>query len=113
MILGISKKAVVIGAVVVGIGLIYLMGSNGNDASGGVGGVGGASGGGSGCRVTVTADVLNVRAAPDPNSQVVDQYSRDRETDAETQVQNGFRKLADNRWASDEFLQPVQGTNCG
>ncbi|GLY63405.1 SH3 domain-containing protein [Amycolatopsis taiwanensis] len=101
-----NKRVVIIIAVLAGIGLIYVMGTDRRAAS--------QSGGtATGCRVTVTADVLNVRAAPDPNSQIVGKFNHNAETAAETQVQNGFRKLADNKWASAEFLQPVQGTNCG
>lgn len=105
MIMGIPKKGVVIIAVLAGIGIVYVMGSDKRAAS--------QSGLTDRCRVTVTADVLNVRAAPDPNSEIVGKFNHDAETAAEPQVENGFRKLADNKWASTEFLQPVRGTNCG
>jgi hypothetical protein len=104
VILGIPKRAVIIAAVLAGIGLIYVMGADRRAAS---------QSGTTGCRVTVTADVLNVRAAPESNAPVVGKFNRDAETGAETQVQNGFRKLADNKWASSEFLKPVDGANCG
>jgi hypothetical protein len=105
VILGIPKRAVIIVAVLAGIGLIYVMGADQRAASGGDDST-------AGCRVTVTADVLNVRAAPDPNAKVVDRYDRDAEIGAATEVQNGFRKLADDKWASTEFLKPVQGSHC-
>jgi len=100
------KRTVIIFAVLVGIGLIYLLGSNKGDSQG-------ITGGSTGCKMTVTADVLNVRSAPDPNAQVVDKYNKNAQTPAEPVVQNGFRKLADNRWAKTEFLKPVDGANCG
>jgi hypothetical protein len=28
-------------------------------------------------------------------------------------VQDGFRKIADNKWAKTEFLTPVAGSMCG
>lgn len=105
MVMGIPKRGVVIIAVLAGIGIIYVMGTDKRAASQG--------GPTAGCRVTVTADVLNVRAAPDPNSEIVGKFNHSAETAAELEVQNGFRKLADNKWASAEFLQPVKGSNCG
>jgi len=104
--LGIPKRALIIVAILAGVGLIYLMG---NDKQASEGAEGGGSGG---CRVTVTADVLNVRAAPDAGSEVVGKFKQNAETDAQVEVQNGFRKLGDDRWASTEFLKPVSGTTC-
>lgn len=106
MFLGIPKRALIIVAVLAGIGLIYLMGTTRQASEGATGG------GSAGCRVTVTADVLNVRAAPDAGSEIVGKFNQNAETDAQIEVQNGFRKLADNKWAKTEFLQPVSGTNC-
>ncbi|GAA5170831.1 MULTISPECIES: hypothetical protein [Amycolatopsis] len=107
MILGIPKKRVLmIVAVLVGIGLIYVMGADKRASEG-------ATGGSGGCQVTVTADVLNVRAAPDVHADIVAKFNHDAKTGAEPVVQNGFRKLAENKWAKTEYLQPVAGTNCG
>ncbi|HJQ47182.1 MAG TPA: SH3 domain-containing protein [Amycolatopsis sp.] len=105
MILGLPKKIVVIAAVLIGVGIIYLMGIDKQQSE--------ATGGSTGCKVTVTADVLNVRAAPDPGSGIVGKYNQNAVTGAEVQIENGFRKLADNKWAKTDFLQPVAGTNCG
>jgi len=105
VILGIPKKVLIIVVVLVGIGIIYAVGMNKRNSD--------AAGGSTGCKVTVTADVLNVRAAPDPNAQIVGKYNQNATTGAEIEIQNGFRKLADNKWASAQFLQPVSGTNCG
>ncbi|MDQ0377422.1 SH3 domain-containing protein [Amycolatopsis thermophila] len=105
MFLGIPKRALIIVAILAGVGLIYVMG-NDQQASGGSGG------GPGGCRVTVTADVLNVRAAPDAGAEIVGKFNQNAETDAQIEVQNGFRKIAENKWASAEYLKPVSGANC-
>lgn len=63
--------------------------------------------------MAVTADVLNVRAAPDVNAQIVGKFNHDAKTAAEPVVQNGFRKIAENKWAKTDYLQPVAGANCG
>jgi hypothetical protein len=64
------------------------------------------------CRVTVTADVLNVRAAPALDAPIVGKFRKDAETDADKVVENGFRKIANDKWASDEFLAPKAGHDC-
>jgi hypothetical protein len=66
------------------------------------------------CRVTSTVDDLNVRSAPvmDP-ANVVGQLSAGEEADAHKEVENGFRKLADERWVAVEFAQPLEGRDCG
>ncbi|QWF79470.1 SH3 domain-containing protein [Amycolatopsis sp. CA-230715] len=102
MILGIPKRMLIIGAVLIGIGLIYVVGQGKQFSSG-------AS---SGCRVTVTADVLNVRGAPLATAELVGKYNQNAEIDAQPEVQNGFRKLADNKWASTQFLKPVDEAKC-
>jgi len=65
------------------------------------------------CRVTVNADVLNVRAAPTMDAPIVGKFTKDAETDADTLVENGFRRLADERWAANEYLTPKAGHDCG
>ena len=105
MVLGIPKRILTIVVVLVGIGIIYVMGMDKRNSE--------ATGGSTGCKVTVSADVLNVRAAPDPKSEIVGKYNQNAVTGAEIEIQNGFRKLADSKWAKTDFLQPVAGTNCG
>lgn len=105
MILGIPKRVFIIVVVLIGIGIIYVMGMDQQNSE--------ATGGSTGCKVTVTADVLNVRAAPDPKSEIVGKFNQNAVTGAEPEIQNGFRKLAENKWASNDFLQPVANTNCG
>ncbi|AXB46946.1 SH3 domain-containing protein [Amycolatopsis albispora] len=107
MVLGIPKKVLIAIAVVVGIGIIYVMGADkrASEASGGSGPTG--------CRMSVTADILNVRSAPAENAEIVGKFKQDAETDAHPVVQNGFRKIDENRWAAAEFLKPLAGANCG
>ena len=64
------------------------------------------------CRVKVTADVLNVRAAPAMDAPIVGKFLKDAETNADKVVENGFRKIANDKWASDEFLTPKEGHDC-
>lgn len=107
MILGIPKKALIIGAVLVGVLLIYVMSSDKQDAAG-------ASGGSpTGCRVVVTADVLNARSTPAADAEIVGKYTKGAQIDAQPVVQAGFRKIAENKWAKTEFLKPLDGSRCG
>ena len=65
------------------------------------------------CRVTVTVDGLRVREAPNTEAKIVGRFDRGSETDADKLVENGFRKLGDNRWVSAEFAKPLVGRDCG
>jgi uncharacterized protein YgiM (DUF1202 family) len=58
------------------------------------------------CQVEVNADVLNVRAGPSTDSPTVDKLSRGDIVDAQPEITNGFRKLGDNRWVSEQFVTP-------
>jgi hypothetical protein len=61
------------------------------------------------CTVKVTAEVLNVRAGPGTEHPTVDRLSRNDVVDAQRETSGGFRKLADGRWAADEFVRPSAG----
>lgn len=61
------------------------------------------------CRVQVSASEVRVRAAPDPNAAIVDLLRKDQVSAAQREVQAGFRKLAEGRWAWEQFLIP---SNC-
>jgi uncharacterized protein YgiM (DUF1202 family) len=63
------------------------------------------------CQVEVTADVLNVRAGPGTDTEAVDKLSRGDTVDALPETTNGFRKLAENRWVSLDFVR--SSTPCG
>ena len=63
-----------------------------------------------GCQVQVTADVLNVRTGPNGSDKVVTKLSNGAIKAATTTVQNGYRELAANQWASSQFLKTVSGS---
>lgn len=107
MLLGIPKRTLLIFAFLAVVVSIYVFGAE-RGVSAGTDGRSGA-----GCRVSVTADVLNVRSGPSIDAEVVGQLAHDTETDATTKVANGYRRIADGRWASDEYLRPVDGARCG
>nr|WP_253835922.1 SH3 domain-containing protein [Actinokineospora globicatena] len=101
------KGTLLVGGGIVAVAIIYSMGVDPpNSESSPTSAV-------SGCRVEVTADVLNVRAAPEQAAEIVGKFKTGAETDADKLVQNGFRKLGENRWAAAEFLKPLAGRDCG
>lgn len=102
------KKAIVIGGVLVAVLVLYVLGSEKrrNDTASPTANT-------NQCRVTVTADVLRVRDEPLPSARVVDRLTKGQETDADKVVQNGYRKIGDNRWVSVDFAQPLSGRDCG
>lgn len=104
---GLSKRMLVVVGILAGVLAVYQFGSDrqqGDEPRP-------ASGPGD-CRVTVVADMLNVRAGPTTNAPVMEQLARDAEADAGTTVEKGFRKLGINRWAADEYLTPLPGREC-
>jgi hypothetical protein len=72
-----------------------------------------AADGSTGCQVEVTADELNVRNGPSEGAALVETLLRGTQIDATSVVTDGFRELEAGRWASDQFLTPLPGTNCG
>lgn len=103
MILGIPKKIlIVIGAIAAVVIVIALSRKDQADAQGSP----------TGCKVSVTADVLNARETAAGNGKIVGKYLRGAEFDAQTVVQNGFRKVADGKWVANDFVQPVSGAKC-
>ncbi len=67
----------------------------------------------SGCRVEVVGDAVNVRTEPSVNAPVVETLQRGDLRPAQKITENGFRKLDDGRWASEQFLTTVPGADCG
>lgn len=61
------------------------------------------------CQVQVTADVLNVRSSPNGSASVVATLHNGAVKTATSTVQNNFRELAPNQWASNQFLKAVSG----
>jgi hypothetical protein len=65
------------------------------------------------CRVTVEANVLNVRAAPSTGAKIVGTLKQGAQVNADKAVQSGFRRIGENRWISAQYVKPVPGSNCG
>lgn len=65
------------------------------------------------CTVTVTADSLNVRSAPDGGASLVRIYDKGAVLSADRTIRNGFRQLGPDRWAAQDFLVPTPGSDCG
>lgn len=70
------------------------------------------SDGSTGCQLEVSGDGLNVRAAPSADAELLDRLVRGARVDGTRVVTDGFRQLEDGRWASDQFLTPLPGTDC-
>jgi len=103
-----GKTKLIIFSVLAGVLVLYLLGSAKQREK-----TPAPTGNSTQCRVAVTADVLNLRAAPDPTAQIVATYHRDQEVDAEKSVRNGFRQLGENKWAALDYLRTVPGRDCG
>ena len=58
------------------------------------------------CQVEVNADVLNVRAGPGTETETLRKLSRGDVVDAMPDTLNGFRKLAEDGWVSQEYVTP-------
>lgn len=105
---GLSKRTTMVVGIGAGVIALYLLGNDRYPQE-----TAETSAEQSQCRVTVIADVLNVRSAPALDAPIIGKFNRDAETDADKVVENGFRKLAENRWAAEEFLAPKSGYDCG
>jgi hypothetical protein len=68
--------------------------------------------GSTGCQLEVAADQLNVRAGPSEEAPLVNTLVRGDRIDGTRVVTDGFRELEGNRWAANQFLTPLPGTNC-
>jgi hypothetical protein len=106
-----GKRTLVTAALVVGVLWLYAMGSEKRDGQGGDDSD--TSTNTAQCRVESTVDGLNIRSTPALTpSNVVGELNQGDQVNAVKVVQNGFRKLAEGRWVSDEFAKPVDGSNC-
>lgn len=110
MIVLAPKRTLIVVAVLVGIVILYVLGNDKQQQNSGTNNANAPAS--TACRVAVTADILNVRAGPDTKSQIVGKFQRNAEADAEKVVQNGFRKLSEGRWVSNDFIKPLQGRDC-
>jgi hypothetical protein len=109
-VLGLPKRTFVVIAVLVAVIALYVMG---NDQQAKDTSAAAPAASSSACRVTVTADVLKVRSGPDVKSGEVGRFKQNAQVDAEKVVQNGFRKLSEGRWVSNQYVKPVEGRDCG
>ncbi|SDF88932.1 hypothetical protein SAMN05216553_10435 [Lentzea fradiae] len=64
------------------------------------------------CKVTVTADILNVRSGPGDMQPIVSTMPRDAVTAAQPRVENGYRMLSDRRWVSQQFVALTSDSTC-
>ncbi|WP_143115963.1 SH3 domain-containing protein [Lentzea xinjiangensis] len=64
------------------------------------------------CKITVTADILNVRSGPGDMQPIVSTMPRDAVADAQDRVENGYRMLGDRRWVSQEFVALTSDSTC-
>jgi hypothetical protein len=65
------------------------------------------------CRMQVTADLLSERGSADPAASSEKDLHRGDVVGATTEMQNGYRRLADGNWALDTYLNPLPGSKCG
>ena len=68
--------------------------------------------GSTGCVVEVATEELNVRVGPSQDAELLGAMPQGTRVDATTVLASGFRQLEDGRWASDQYLTPLPGTNC-
>jgi hypothetical protein len=53
-----------------------------------------------------------VRTGPSQEAALVETLARGARVDGTRVVTDGFRELEEGRWAADQFLTPLPGTNC-
>jgi hypothetical protein len=68
--------------------------------------------GSTGCELEVVTDQLNVRSGPSPGAASVETLTRGMRVDGTKVVTDGFRELEAGRWAADQFLSPLPGSDC-
>lgn len=102
------KRSVLIGGALAGVVVLYVLGSQTRPSEGSE-----PTSNPTQCRVASTVDGLRVRSAPGLDGAIVARLDRGQEADADKVVQNGFRKLGENRWVSAEFITPLPGRDCG
>jgi hypothetical protein len=72
----------------------------------------GAADGSTGCQLEVSADELNIRTGPSEDAALVETLTRGARVDGTRVITDGYRQLEEGRWAADQFLTPLPGTNC-
>jgi hypothetical protein len=71
-----------------------------------------AADGSTSCQLDVVTDELNVRNGPSQGAALVETLPRGLRVDGTRVVTDGFRELEEGRWAADQFLSPVPGSDC-
>jgi hypothetical protein len=106
-----GKRTLIAVVLLAAVGILYVQGNDQRRESSGQADTPASSS--AQCRIESTADGLRVRSAPalDP-ANVVDEMAAGEESDASTEVQNGFRKLGEGRWVSVDFIKPLEGRDC-
>ncbi|MBO0841417.1 MAG: SH3 domain-containing protein [Sciscionella sp.] len=97
-VFGLSKRTLIVLATLIVVVVLFAFKHNGNASAG--------DSGSSTCQVTVTADVLNVRASPAGSAKVVDTLHKGDEAGATKTVRGGYREMSANHWAAEQFLRP-------
>lgn len=64
-----------------------------------------------GCRLVVVEGV-NIRSGPSQQADLIETLPAGAEVEGTLVVTDGFRELAGNRWAADQFLTPLPGSTC-
>ena len=68
--------------------------------------------GATGCQLEVSADELDVRSGPSRDAPLVEVLTKGKRVDGTRVVTDGFRELGSGRWAANQSLTPLVGTNC-
>ncbi|QYN34971.1 SH3 domain-containing protein [Pseudonocardia sp. DSM 110487] len=71
-----------------------------------------AANGSTSCQLEVVTDELNVRNGPSQGAALVETVPRGARIDGTKVVTDGFRELEEGRWAADQFLSPLPGSDC-
>jgi hypothetical protein len=101
--LGVPVRGLIVIGVLGVAGVMYLTGGGkplGSDKGSGV------------CKITVTADILNVRSGPGDMQPIVSTMQRDAVADAQPRVESGYRMLSDRRWVSTQFVALTSDSTC-
>jgi hypothetical protein len=80
------------------------------------GGLGTPATGTAGCQLEVVTDQqidhLNVRNGPSEGAALVETLPRGSRVQGTKVVTDGFRELGEGRWAADQYLAPLPGSDC-
>lgn len=101
---GLSRRMVIVVGVLVVVAILFFIQNSKKP-----GGAQNTSSNGA-CQIQVTADKLNVRAAPNGSAKVVGTLTTGAIKPATSTVQNNFRELAANQWVSEQFVKTLSSS---